>query len=154
MDLNKAQIIGRLTRDPEVRTTPGGANVASFSVATNFTWTNAQGEKQENVEYHNVVVWRKLADIVGQYLRKGRRVYVEGRLQTREWNDNQGIKKYKTEVVIDEMIILSSNKRNGSSEDTAPAGDAAPSTESSVNLDDLDSVLGDSGDFKPEAKEY
>ncbi len=108
MDLNKAQIIGRLTADPEVRTTPNGANVATFSVATNFTWTNQEGAKQENVEYHNVVAWRRLADIISQYLKKGRRVYVEGRLQTRSWESSDGVKKYRTEIVAENMIMLDS----------------------------------------------
>ncbi|MDP4001184.1 MAG: single-stranded DNA-binding protein [bacterium] len=108
MDLNKAMIIGRLTRDPEVRSTPNGVNVASFGVATNFNWTNQQGQKQEQVEFHNIVVWRKLADIVGQYLKKGAKVYIEGRLQTKSWDGNDGQKKSRTEIVADNMIMLDS----------------------------------------------
>ena len=107
MDLNKVMIIGRLTRDPEVRTTPNGQNVAAFSVATGFTWTDQQGQKKEQTEFHNVVAWRKLADIVGQYLKKGSQVYIEGRLQTRSWDDKtSGQKKYRTEIVADSMIML------------------------------------------------
>jgi single-strand DNA-binding protein len=107
MDLNKVMIIGRLTRDPEIRTTPNGANVASFSVATSFNWTNQQGQKQEQTEFHNVVAWRKLAEIVGQYLKKGSQVYIEGRLQTRSWDDaSSGQKRYRTEIVADNMIML------------------------------------------------
>lgn len=108
MDLNKAMIIGRLTRDPELRTTPQGTNVCSFGVATNFIWSNPEGQKQEKVEYHNMVAWRKLAEICGQYLRKGSKVYIEGRLQTREWEGQDGNKRQRTEIVADNMIMLDS----------------------------------------------
>jgi len=106
MDLNKAMIIGRLTRDPEVRTTPSGTSVVSFSVATSFSWTNQQGQKQENTEFHNVVAWRKLAEIIGQYLKKGSQIYIEGRLQTRTWEGQDGKKNYRTEIIADNMIML------------------------------------------------
>lgn len=106
MNLNKAMIIGNLTRDPEIKTTPSGQTVASFGVATNRIWTNAQGQRQEAVEYHNVVAWGKLAEICGQYLNKGRKVYVEGRLQTRDWEGQDGIKRYKTEIIAENMIML------------------------------------------------
>lgn len=99
-------IIGNMTRDPEVKTTPSGQNVASFSVATNRVWTNAQGQKQEAVEYHNIVAWGKLAEICGQYLNKGKKVYIEGRLQTRDWEGQDGVKRYKTEIVAENMIML------------------------------------------------
>jgi len=106
MNLNKAMIIGNLTRDPEVKTTPQGTSVASFSVATNFVWTDSSGQKQEKAEYHNVVAWRKLADIIGQYLKKGSKIYIEGRLQTRDWTGQDGVKRYRTEIVADNMIML------------------------------------------------
>ncbi len=106
MNLNKAMIIGNLTRDPEVKTTPSGQSVSSFSVATNRVWTNAQGQKQEAVEYHNIVAWGKLAEICGQYLNKGKKVYIEGRLQTRDWQGQDGVKRYKTEIVAENMIML------------------------------------------------
>ncbi len=106
MSLNRAQIIGNLTRDPEVREIPGGQTVANFSVATNFVWTDAAGQRQERVEYHNIVAWRKLAEIISQYLRKGSKVYVEGRIQTREWDGQDGVKRYKTEIVADNVIML------------------------------------------------
>ncbi|HLD27976.1 MAG TPA: single-stranded DNA-binding protein, partial [Patescibacteria group bacterium] len=106
MNLNKAMIIGNLTRDPEVRTTPSGQSVVNFSVATNFTWTDETGKKQERAEFHNVVAWRKLAEIIGQYLKKGSKIYVEGRLQTRSWDDQSGVKRYRTEIVADNMIML------------------------------------------------
>ncbi len=106
MNLNRAMIIGNVTRDPEVRTTPGGQTVANFGVATNFVWTDQSGHKQEKAEFHNVVAWRKLADICGQYLKKGSKVYVEGRLQTRTWDDQNGVKRYRTEIIAENMIML------------------------------------------------
>jgi single-strand DNA-binding protein len=104
--LNRAQIIGNLTRDPEVRKTAGGQSVTSFSVATNRVFTDAAGEKKEQVEYHNLVAWGKLAEICGQYLAKGRKVYVDGRLQTREWDAPDGAKKNRTEIVVENMVLL------------------------------------------------
>lgn len=107
MDLNKVMIIGRLTRDPELRTIPSGVSVCQIGLATNFVYTNQQtGQKVEQVEYHNVTLWRKLGEIANQYLKKGRRVYIEGRLQTRSWDGQDGQKRYKTEIVADNMIML------------------------------------------------
>lgn len=106
MNLNKAMIIGNLTRDPEVRNTPSGQMVASFSVATSQVWNDQSGQKQEKVEYHNIVMWRRLAEICSQYLRKGSKVYVEGRLQTREWTGQDNIKRYRTEIIGENMIML------------------------------------------------
>lgn len=106
MDLNKAIIIGRLTRDPEMRSTPQGVNVCSFAVATNHTYTLPSGEKGGQVEYHNVVAWRKLGEIAHQYLKKGSQVYVEGRIQTRSWQGNDGVKKSRTEIILENMIML------------------------------------------------
>ena len=107
MDLNRATILGRLTRDPEVRTTPNGKSVATLSIATNRVWVNSNtGAKEEKAEFHNCVLWGKLAEIAGQYLSKGRRVYVEGRIETRDWTGNDGVKRYRTEVIADNMIML------------------------------------------------
>ncbi len=130
MDLNKAMIIGRLTRDPEMRTTPSGQSVASFSIATNLTWTDQGGQKQEKVEFHNIVAWRKLADIIGQYLKKGAKVYIEGRLQTREWVGQQdNVKRYRTEIVADNMIMLDSKgggQGGGNFDGNAPSAPQEP----------------------------
>ncbi len=112
MNLNKAMLIGNLTRDPETRSTPSGQQVTSFSVATNFTWTDQAGQKQEKAEFHNIVAWRKLAEICSQYLKKGSKIYVEGRLQTNEWTGQDGAKKYRTEIVADNMIMLDSKGGN------------------------------------------
>jgi single-strand DNA-binding protein len=106
MNLNRAQVIGNLTRDPETRTTPNGQTVTNFSVATSFVWKDAAGVKQEKPEYHNIVAWGKLAEICQQYLGKGRKVYVEGRLQTRDWEGQDGVKRYRTEIVAENMIML------------------------------------------------
>lgn len=106
MTLNRAMIIGNLTRDPELRTTPTGQQVCSFGVATSRVWTDAAGQRQEKTEFHNIVAWGKLAEICGQYLAKGRKVYVEGRLQTREWEGQDGGKRNRTEIVCENMILL------------------------------------------------
>lgn len=99
-------LIGRLTKNPELRSTPSGQNVTSFSLATNRVFTDASGQKQERSEFHSIVAWGKLAEICSTYLAKGRRAYIEGRLQTRDWMDQDQKKRYMTEVVADNMIIL------------------------------------------------
>lgn len=104
--LNKVMLIGRLGRDPEMRYTPSGKPVTSFSVATSRTWVTADGERREATEWFNVIAWHELAEICHQYLSKGSRVYIEGRLQTRSWEGPDGQKHYRTEVVADEMIML------------------------------------------------
>lgn len=113
MDLNRATILGRLTRDPELRTTNSGKSVATVSLATNRVWTDQSGQKQEQAEFHNCVMWGKTAEIAAQYLTKGRRLYVEGRLQTRDWTDQSGVKKYRTEIVVDNMIMLDGPRGGG-----------------------------------------
>ena len=139
MDLNKAMIIGRLTRDPEIRTTPTGAKVASFGVATNSRWTDQQGAKHEQVEFHNVVVWRKLADIAEQYLKKGSIVYVEGRLQTRTWDGNDGQKKNRTEIVAEKLQLgpKSSGGSTGAPADQ-PTETAVKAEESVIQIEESD----------------
>lgn len=106
MSLNRAQLIGNVTRDPELRQIPGGQTVASFSIATNFVWTDQSGQRQEKAEFHNIVAWRKLAEIVGQFVKKGSKVYVEGRIQTRDWEGEDGVKRYRTEIVAENVILL------------------------------------------------
>lgn len=125
--LNKAMIIGNLTRDPEMRQTPSGQNVCSFGIATNRTWKDASGNKQEAVEYHNIVAWGKLAEICGQYLGKGRKVFVEGRLQTRDWEGQDGVKRYRTEIIAENMVLLDRPPGGGGSGGGfAPTMSAAP----------------------------
>jgi len=114
MSLNKAMIIGNVTKDPEMRTTPTGQNVTSFSVATNSFWTDQSGQKQKKAEFHNIVAWRRLAETCSQYLHKGSKVYIEGRLQSREWTGQDGLKRYRTEIVADNMQMLDTRAGGGS----------------------------------------
>ncbi|MCK5123126.1 MAG: single-stranded DNA-binding protein [Candidatus Pacebacteria bacterium] len=103
MNFNKAIIIGRVTRDPEIRTTPNGQTVASIGVASSRVWNNNTGERQEKTEFHNIVAWGRLAEICGQYLVKGQLVLFEGRIETRSWDGQDGVKRYKTEIVAENM---------------------------------------------------
>jgi single-strand DNA-binding protein len=109
--LNKVMIIGYLGRDPEMRYTPSGRPVTSFSVATSRTWTSAEGERREEVEWFNVVAWGNLAEICKTHLSKNQQVYIEGRLQTRGWEDETGKKHFRTELVANEMILLGDRRR-------------------------------------------
>jgi single-strand DNA-binding protein len=104
--LNKVMLIGNLTRDPEMKYTPSGAAVTTFGIATNRTWTTDTGEKKDDVDFHNIVAWNKLAEICAQLLKKGRKVYVEGRLSTSTWQAPDGAQRNKTEIVINDMVIL------------------------------------------------
>ncbi|MEZ4667496.1 MAG: single-stranded DNA-binding protein [Anaerolineae bacterium] len=115
--LNKVMIIGHLGRDPEMRYTPSGRPVTSFSVATSRTWTSTDGERREETEWFNVVAWGNLAEICKTHLSKSQQVYVEGRLQTRGWEDESGKKHFRTELVANEMILLGDRRREFSSED-------------------------------------
>ncbi len=113
--LNKVMLIGHLGRDPEIRSTPSGQTVASFSLATNRKWTDKDGTRQEQTEWHQIVVWGRQAEIAGQYLNRGKLIYLEGRLQTRSWDDrNSGEKRYKTEIVCESFQMLSSRGEGGS----------------------------------------
>ncbi len=114
--LNKVMIIGQLGRDPEMRYTPSGRPVTSFSVATTRSWTSGDGDRREETEWFNVVAWGNLAEICKQHLRKGQSVYIEGRLQTRGWDDQDGKKHFRTELVANEMIILSDRRGEPSDE--------------------------------------
>ncbi len=124
MNFNKAIIVGNLTRDPEVRTTTNGQPIASFSIATNRVWTGQDGNKQEATEFHNIVAFGKLADICSKYLNKGRLVLIEGRIQTRSWQDQSGNKKYWTEIIAENMQM---GPRNDGSGGGAPSPNPAPS---------------------------
>jgi len=155
-NLNKVMLIGNLTRDPEVRYTPQGSAVASFVVATNREW-KVDGELKQVADFHNVVAWNKLAEICGQLLTKGIKVYVEGRLQTRNWDDAQGTRRYKTETVIEDLIILSPKRDSAPSrqeQEEKPTDDVDldDSTFDDINLDDLD-LDGDVSESEESAKE-
>lgn len=134
--LNKVLLIGNLTRDPELRFTPQGTAVCTFSLATNRSWATSEGgERNEQVEYHRVVAWSKLAEICGQLLKKGRKAFVEGRLQTREWTTQEGQKRQITEIVIENMILLDSAGKSASGDASSfayPADDKSDAGASTV----------------------
>ncbi len=128
MNFNKAIIIGRVTKDPDIRTTPNGQSVASISIATNRVWNSNSGEKQEKTEFHNIVAWGKLAEICGQYLVKGQEVMFEGRLETRTWDGQDGQKRSRTEIVAENMQ-MGAKARSGSQ--SGPSNDAYSSPKAS-----------------------
>jgi len=138
--VNKAILIGNLGKDPELRYTSGGVAVASFSVATNESWKDPEGNTQERTQWHNIVAWRKLAEICGEYLKKGSRIYLEGRLQYRSYDDKNGVKRYVTEIVMDEMMMLDSRGAGagaGAGGGGQDAGGPQPSEEPGGKVDDL-----------------
>lgn len=114
--VNKVILIGNLTRDPEMRQTPNGQSVVTFGIATNREWVTKDGRKQNSAEFHDLVAWAKLADICSQYLSKGKLIYVEGYLKTRSWDTPEGIKKFRTEVVVQDMIMLDKRGENEASD--------------------------------------
>jgi single-strand DNA-binding protein len=133
--LNKVMLIGNLGKDPELRYTPSGVAVATFTVATNESWKDQDGNMQERTEWHNIVAWRKLAEVCGEWLKKGKKVYVEGRIQTRSYDDkNTGAKKYMTEIVLDSMIML--DGRGGGEAPSQPTAVAAPDEPAAAGKDD------------------
>lgn len=150
MNVNKVILVGRLTRDPEIRNTPSGQTVASVSLATNRVWKDKNGQKQEQTEFHNVVLWGRLAEIVGQYLTKGQEAYFEGRLQTRKYTDKNNIERYRTEVIAENMQLGSRPQGTGSGfartsqSISSPASPSLPETPAeqipTINLDDEEEV--------------
>jgi single-strand DNA-binding protein len=129
MYLNKAMLFGNLTRDPELRALPSGMNVASFSIATNRVFKDRDGKKQEQTDFHNVVVFGRQADTVAQYLKKGSSAYIEGRIQTRSWDGKDGEKKYRTEVVAERVQFGPRSSGSGSPRAEAQGGDEQPMPE-------------------------
>jgi len=118
--LNKVQLIGNLGKDPELKYTSSGVAVSNFSIATAESWKDAEGNNQEKTEWHNIVAWRKLAEICGEWLKKGKRVYIEGKLQTRSY-EKDGVKRYVTEIVADQMLMLDNAKPKEEGEQSEPA---------------------------------
>jgi len=132
--LNKALLIGNMTRDPELRYTGTGTPVATFGIATNKSWKDANGETKELTEFHNIVSWNKMAEICQQLLAKGMKVYIEGSLTTRSWEDESGVTKYKTEVRVDDMILLDSKGRRGAGmDDVSDVPNTGPASEAPVD---------------------
>jgi single-strand DNA-binding protein len=139
--VNKVILIGRLGGDPEVRYTTNGGAVANFNMATNESWTDKNGQKQERTEWHKVVVWGKLGELCGQYLTKGRQAFIEGRLQTREWNDKEGNKRYTTEIVAQNVQFLGGpgerpSASSSATTDFAPPAQFEPSSSSQGGMSD------------------
>ena len=124
--VNKVILVGNVGRDPEVRTTPSGQQVAKFSLATSENFTSKQGEKQERTEWHNIVVWGKLADLCRQYVQKGRQIYLEGRIQTSSWTDQAGTKKYRTEIIAQTIQFLGRPGERQAVPDSGGAGATEP----------------------------
>ncbi len=135
--VNKVILIGRLGQDPEIKQTAQGDSVANFSLATSETWKDKGGEKQERTEWHRCVAWRQLADIIGKYCHKGDQLYIEGKLQTRKWQDQGGQDRYSTEVVVSQMQMLC-GKGDGQGR-SAPAQQSAPA--SKPVIDDYDDLV-------------
>jgi single-strand DNA-binding protein len=133
--VNKVILIGNLGADPEVRYTPSGSTVANFNLATTEQWTNKDGEKEERTEWHRIVAWGRLGEICGEYLHKGRQVYIEGRLQTRSWEDKEGIKRYTTEINALSMQMLGSPRRESG---TAQSVDERHPVEEPISIPDDD----------------
>lgn len=143
MYINKAMVYGNLTRDPELRALPSGAQVANFSVATNRVWKDQNGAKQENTDYHNVVVFGRQAETVAQYLRKGSSVFIEGRMQTRSWDGQDGKKQYRTEVVADRVQFgprAGATGSSGSSSSTGSSSGAASASKAGGKGEEADAI--------------
>lgn len=140
--INKVIIIGNLTRDPELKQTASGQPIATFGVATNREWATRDSQRHSSSEFHEIVAWARLAEICGKYLKKGKLVYIEGYLKTRSWDTPEGVKKFRTEIVANDLIMLEkrpANDNNGMSEEPmeeyqAPADDEMPP------MDDMDAV--------------
>jgi single-strand DNA-binding protein len=164
MDLNRVILVGRVTADPQVRSTPGGQSVTTIGVATNRTWTDKAGAKQEEVEFHNVVIWGRQAEIAGQYLTKGAMVLVEGRLQTRSWTNKQGQQQKSTEVMCERFQLgprpqgqgggggnFQGASRTGSSQPSGSASNVSPSKGvDAPSLDEIPVINLEDEEIKPE----
>ncbi|MBI5135616.1 single-stranded DNA-binding protein [Candidatus Uhrbacteria bacterium] len=152
LSLNKVMLIGNLTRDPETRTTTSGQTVSTFSVATSRSWKDQQGQLQEKTEFHSIVAWGKLGELCSQYLAKGRKAWVEGHLQTRDWTGEDGVKRYRTEIVAENVLFLDRPPAGSSplastmppppmSAPTIPASNAdaigAPFNEPDIKVEDI-----------------
>lgn len=150
MSINKVILVGRLGADPEVKSVGQGSTVATLNLATSEAWTGKDGQKQERTEWHRIVVWGKLADICGKHLTKGRQIYVEGRLQTRSWEDQQGQKRYTTEIVATTVQFLGANNERGATPNNERAAGSQSNDRGSQNSQQNNSQGNDFQDFGPE----
>ena len=137
--LNEVKLIGDLTRDPELKKTNGGRDVCSFSIATNRSYTDKQGKKNDEPEYHNIVAWGKLAEICGKYLVKGKQVYIGGRIKTRSWETDSGEKKYRTEIIAEDMLMLGGARggENKPREENSTHGEGDEEINDGVRMEDI-----------------
>lgn len=143
MYLNKVLLYGNLTRDPELKALPSGQQVASFGIATNRTFKNKEGQQQDQTEFHNIVAFGRTAEVMGQYLKKGRPVFIEGRIQTRSW-DKDGQKQYRTEIVVDSFQFGPQAAGTGAPSGAAPASRPAAPSAQAAGPDDFGASSGDS----------
>lgn len=155
MDLNKVLVLGRVTADPQVRTTPGGQSVTTIGIATNRVWNDKNGAKHEETEFHNVVMWGRQAEIAGQFLVKGAMVLVEGRLQTRSWTDKNGQQRKTTEIMCERMQLgprpMGGGQGGGFKREQAPAVESKPGVAGAPSLDEIPVInLEEEGEIKPE----
>ena len=146
--LNRVMLIGNLTRDPELRYTPAGMAVSTFGLATNRVWSTKQGERKEDAQFHRIVAWNKLGELCAQLLKKGRRIYVEGRIQYREFSDNEGQKKMVAEIVIDDMIILENTTVGMENRNVSTSGEMTSGPEE-VTVDEAPSETEEIGGIPP-----
>lgn len=152
--VNKVILIGNLTRDPEMRQTPNGQNIATFGLATNRAWVTSGGEKKTSAEFHECVAWSRLAEICSNYLKKGKLVYLEGYLKTRSWDTEEGVRKFKTEIVVEDMIMLNKKAEDGHGDGNGeaaesefeseflPQADESPAMENDQSASPIDKDLG------------
>ena len=138
MSVNKAILIGRLGKDPELRYTPGGQAVASFPIATNRVWTGSDGQKKEQTTWHNIIAWGKQAEVIKEYLAKGREIYIEGRIDNRSYEDKEGNKRYVSEVVVESFQFIGSRGDVSSSSQSSPPEDMSPSEQGTGSSEDED----------------
>ena len=148
MYLNKAIIIGNLTRDPEQKALPSGAAVTTFSLATNRVWKDKDGNKQENTDYHNIVVFGRQAETTAQYLKKGSSALVEGRIQTRSWDGQDGKKNYRTEIVADRVQF--GPRRDGVAPSSAPTGTTAGNNKAAAKKEEIDTIQYPEEEINPD----
>lgn len=135
--LNRATILGNATRDPEMRQIPSGQSVCTFAVATNRSWTDTAGVRQEKAEFHNIVAWGKLAELCSQMVSKGKKIYVEGRLQTRDWEGQDGVKRYRTEIVAENVIFLDRQGAGAVGESASIVVEPAVDPANEIRVDDI-----------------
>ncbi len=148
MNINKAILYGNITRDPELKSLPSGVKVVNFSVATNRTWKNKDGVKQDSTTFHNIVAFAKPAELIAQYLKKGSGIYVEGRIDNRSWDDKDGQKKYRSEIIV-ENFQFGANGTGGGQSSSRPASESSDSAPKS-KMPDMDTIEYPSEEINPE----